>query len=102
LVPHDFSPAADVRLAIYRRLARTRSMGALEDLAEELADRFGSLPKPLLRLLDVARLRLLSVQNGLAAVHAGPYGIAVTGHDGATAGDVDVTVCATQRYLSAG
>jgi len=54
-------------------------MGALEDLAEELAGRFGSLPKPLLRLLDVARLRLLSVQNGLAAVHAGPYGSRLPG-----------------------
>jgi transcription-repair coupling factor (superfamily II helicase) len=83
LVPHDFIPEADVRLAIYRRLARIKSMDALEDLAEELADRFGSLPKPLHSLLDVARLRLLSVQHGLAAVHAGPNGIAVTGHDGA-------------------
>jgi transcription-repair coupling factor (superfamily II helicase) len=83
LVPRDFIPEAAVRLVIYRRLARIRSTDALGDLAEELADRFGSLPEPLLRLLDMARLRLLSAQYGLAAVHAGPSGIAITGHDGA-------------------
>jgi len=81
-VPREFIPETDVRLEIYRRLARTGTLGALEELAEELTDRFGTLPKPLLGLLDMTRLRVLCEQHNIAAVHAGPNGIAITEHDG--------------------
>jgi transcription-repair coupling factor (superfamily II helicase) len=82
MVPPGFIPEADVRLEIYRRLARTGTIGALDEFAEEMADRFGTLPGPLLGLLDMTRLRVLCEQHGIAAVHAGPSGIAFTEHDG--------------------
>lgn len=82
MVPRDFIREPDVRLETHRRLARTETIGALEELAEELTDRCGTLPRPLLRLIDMTRLRLLCEQHGIASVHAGPNGIAITKVDG--------------------
>jgi transcription-repair coupling factor (superfamily II helicase) len=77
-VPADFVPEPDVRLEIYRRLARLPSVDALDDVSEELADRFGDLPSGLTTLLDLVRLRLLCRQQGISAVHAGPEAVALT------------------------
>ncbi len=76
-VPEHFVPEPDVRLEIYRRLARAESVDILDELASELDDRFGALPRPLATLLDIAKLRLLSRQHGIAALHAGPQAIAL-------------------------
>ena len=82
MVPREFIPEPNVRLEIYRRLARVRSIAALEELSEELADRFGVLPAPLLGLLGMTRLRVLCELHGIAAIYAGPRGVALTECDG--------------------
>jgi transcription-repair coupling factor (superfamily II helicase) len=81
-VPATFVPEPDVRLEIYRRLARLPSTDALDDVSEELADRFGDLPNGLTTLLDLVRLRLLCRQQGISAVHAGPEAVALTPRPG--------------------
>jgi transcription-repair coupling factor (superfamily II helicase) len=43
-------------------------------MAEELADRFGDLPKPAITLVELVRLRLLC--------RDGPQGVAITWHKG--------------------
>jgi transcription-repair coupling factor (superfamily II helicase) len=77
-VPAAFIPEPDVRLEIYRRLARFETPEDLEEAQEELADRFGTLPHELKALLELTRLRMLCRENGVAAVHAGPAAVALT------------------------
>jgi transcription-repair coupling factor (superfamily II helicase) len=77
-VPADFIPEPDVRLEIYRWLARLKSAGDLEEVREELTDRFGPLPQELEALLQLTRLRMMCGESGIAAVHAGPAAIALT------------------------
>ncbi len=67
-VPHDFVPEERLRLEAYTRLAAARSDTEVDAVFEELTDRYGSLPKPVLTLLEVARFRVLARQAGLDEV----------------------------------
>jgi transcription-repair coupling factor (superfamily II helicase) len=80
-VPADFIPEPDVRLEIYRWLARLKSSGDVEEAREELKDRFGRLPQQLEALLQLTRLRMLCDESGIVAVHAGPTAVALTPKD---------------------
>jgi transcription-repair coupling factor (superfamily II helicase) len=77
-VPADFIPEPNVRLEIYRWLARLESSDDVAEAREALTDRFGRLPQELEALLQLTRLRMLCGESGVATVHAGPTAIAVT------------------------
>lgn len=76
-VPRDLVPEADLRLEIYRRLARLASHQEIQEAADELEDRFGDLPLPMKGLLDLVRLRVLCRGLGIATLSAGPDAVAL-------------------------
>ncbi len=78
LIPADFVPEPEERLDIYRRLARATSLNVLDELSAELDDRFGTLPRAVIMLLDIVRLRVVCRELCIAALHAGPQAIALT------------------------
>jgi transcription-repair coupling factor (superfamily II helicase) len=53
------------KLEIYRRVSQLTDAGALEDMREEIADRYGPPPAEVLRLLDVQKLRVLCRDVGV-------------------------------------
>ena len=53
----EYVPSDRLRLDVYRRLADARMANDVEQIREELEDRFGSLPKEALELLRIAQLR---------------------------------------------
>ncbi len=61
---------ADARQKIdaYKRILAIRSLADAEDVAEELVDRFGSLPDPVKNLLDIARLKVLCMNAGITSM----------------------------------
>jgi transcription-repair coupling factor (superfamily II helicase) len=63
-----FVPDDDVKLDLYRRLARATSSGEIDGLRDELRERFGPLPAEAETLLDMARLRALGAVLGLQHV----------------------------------
>jgi transcription-repair coupling factor (superfamily II helicase) len=63
-IPHDFVPHVAERLAFYRRISEAKTEQELQQLARELADRFGLLPLPVLALLDTIRLRQVAIRLG--------------------------------------
>ncbi len=67
-LPDDFVPDTQLRLRLYRRMARVASRDDVDGLQEELVDRFGQLPEPVVGLLDVLRVRVLAQNVGLSAV----------------------------------
>jgi transcription-repair coupling factor len=67
-LPPEYIPATSLRIGLYLRLARLSKASRVQDLGEELADRFGTPPAPVLTLLDLARLRLLAAGRGYTAV----------------------------------
>ena len=77
-LPAEMVPEADLRISLYRRLARFTTVAEIDDFAEELHDRFGALAAEAEVLLMLARLRCLAAGAGIARVDAGPRGVAVT------------------------
>ncbi len=64
-LPDDYVAADDVKLDFYRRLARAVTSGDIQQLRDELRERFGPLPEPAETLLSMARLRVLGAGLGL-------------------------------------
>jgi len=56
-LPHEYVPAERLRLDLYKRLADAHDEPAIIEMRDEMADRYGTLPKPVETLLEVARLR---------------------------------------------
>lgn len=69
-LPPDYIASDRLRLEAYRRLAAAASDGEIDAVVEELIDRYGALPEPALRLVAVARLRLLCRTAGITEVSA--------------------------------
>jgi transcription-repair coupling factor (superfamily II helicase) len=67
-VPPDYVADDGVRLSIYQRMGSLTTIAQVDDLAVELADRFGKPPLVVDNLLDVLRLRALAVQVGVGAL----------------------------------
>ncbi|MGH3355754.1 MAG: transcription-repair coupling factor, partial [Nocardioidaceae bacterium] len=57
-LPHDYVPGERLRLEMYKRLAEVRSDEQVAEVFAELEDRYGTPPKPVTTLLQVARLRV--------------------------------------------
>jgi transcription-repair coupling factor (superfamily II helicase) len=67
-LPDTFVEDDDVKLDLYRRLARASTSGDIDGLRDELRERFGPLPVEAETLLDMARLRVLGAVLGLQHV----------------------------------
>ncbi|MGH7519513.1 MAG: transcription-repair coupling factor [Gemmatimonadales bacterium] len=67
-LPDGYVPDDDVKLDLYRRLARSLSSGDIDGLRDEMRERFGPLPPDAETLLDMARLRVTGAALGLQHV----------------------------------
>ncbi len=67
-LPDGYVPDDDVKLDLYRRLARAGESGEIDGLRDELRERFGPLPETAENLLDMARLRVMGAALGLQNV----------------------------------
>jgi len=67
-LPDDYVAEDDVKLDFYRRLARAATSGDIQQLRDELRERFGPLPEPAEHLLNMARLRAVGADLGLQHV----------------------------------
>ncbi|QAU34684.1 transcription-repair coupling factor [Janthinobacterium sp. 17J80-10] len=70
LLPADFCGDVHERLSIYKRLANCSAAGAIDDLQEELIDRFGKLPDPVKALIETHRLRVAAKPVGIVKIDA--------------------------------
>ncbi len=67
-LPDGYVPEAAQKLEVYRRLARATDPATLDAVRGDLLDRFGPLPPPVERLMEVAQLRLAADAAGIASV----------------------------------
>lgn len=72
LLPESYCGDIHERLVLYKRLANCESAAELDQLREELIDRFGLLPEAAQALLAVHRLRLETKTYGIARLEVGP------------------------------
>jgi transcription-repair coupling factor (superfamily II helicase) len=74
LIPDNYVPDLNVRLALYRRLSDAEQAQDREALAAELIDRFGPLPQEADHLLKVVAIKGMCRQANVAKIDVGPKG----------------------------
>ncbi|MFL5714170.1 MAG: transcription-repair coupling factor [Chloroflexota bacterium] len=67
-LPDDYVPDEAQKLELYRRLARARTTGDLAAFRQEVIDRYGPMPDPVIRLVEVAEVRLAAEAAGVASI----------------------------------
>ena len=67
-IPESYAPDLNLRLALYQRMTRVQHPQEVDDVAQELRDRFGPLPEPVQALLYVVRLRALAREAGVQSI----------------------------------
>ena len=67
-IPERYVSSPEQRMDLYRRIAAIRSNDDASDLLDELLDRYGEAPKPVLALLDVALLRAAAGKAGVSDI----------------------------------
>ncbi len=83
-LPDDYVSEPQQKVNLYRRLSRLDNWEKIEDMRDELRDRFGPLPKPTARLLDSAKLRVLGTTVGAAWIRVSDTNARITFQESAT------------------
>jgi transcription-repair coupling factor (superfamily II helicase) len=77
-VPSDYIPYEQAKIDVHRRISGAREVADLGVLREELEDRFGEPPEPLLNLLALQQARIKLGQAGATMVSFRSGRLAVT------------------------
>ena len=83
-LPDHYVPDDESKLSLYRRLARAGTPGEIDELRQEMRERFGPLPPESEHLLDMTRLRVLGAALGLQHVLVRGQEARLTFRQGAT------------------
>ncbi|MET8623513.1 transcription-repair coupling factor [Kitasatospora sp. NPDC004669] len=67
-VPHEYAPGERLRLQAYRSIAAVNAEADIQQVRDELVDRYGKLPEPVENLLLVAALRLYARRCGISDI----------------------------------
>jgi transcription-repair coupling factor (superfamily II helicase) len=67
-IPHEYVPGERLRLEAYTKIAAIDSGADIAAVLDELTDRYGPPPEPVLGLLEVARLRAQAGRAGLTDI----------------------------------
>jgi transcription-repair coupling factor (superfamily II helicase) len=67
-LPHTYIPSERLRLEMYRRLAEVRTDDDVDQIRDEMDDRYGEPPTEVASLLLVARFRARARQAGISEV----------------------------------
>ena len=67
-IPERYVASPEQRMDLYRRIAAIRTNDDASDLMDEMIDRYGEPPKPVLALLDVALLRAAAAKAGVSDI----------------------------------
>ncbi len=81
LIPESYVADLDLRLSLYRRLARLDRKQDIEAFAAELIDRFGPLPGEVGHLLEIVAIKALCRQAGVSQIDAGAKGAVIGFHN---------------------
>ncbi|WP_052003101.1 transcription-repair coupling factor [Microvirga sp. BSC39] len=82
-IPAEYVHEPEVRINLYARIARMDISESIDDLEEEIEDRFGPLPEALENLLRLTGMRKICQRLGIARIDAGPQAIALSFRPGA-------------------
>ena len=62
-IPTEYIPDEQQRLSIYKRISSLKQESEMDELLRELEDRYGSVPKEVVSLIEFVRLRLVAQKS---------------------------------------
>jgi transcription-repair coupling factor (superfamily II helicase) len=68
-IPDDYIGLESQKIALYKRITDLKSEDEIDDMYDELKDRFGELPEPLKQLLEIMRTRVLGGEAGAVKMY---------------------------------
>jgi len=68
-IPQEYVPSLNARLILYHRLAKVERINEIEDMAQELRDRFGTLPKAVGNLLYLVKIKVLATKAEIDSIY---------------------------------
>ncbi len=67
-IPSLYITDSRQKIEMYKKFVAASTLEEVEDLAEELVDRFGDIPKPVENLLTIARLRVYALRHHIVEI----------------------------------
>ena len=74
-IPDEYIESSDIKIGIYQDIALCKTEEEILDVTDEIIDRFGSIPKEVENLLEIARIKNLSNGKGITKIVQRPNGI---------------------------
>ena len=74
LIPEDYLPDVHTRLIMYKRIASAEDEQELNEMREEVIDRFGLMPEQALNLFALTRLKIKATPLGIKKIDFGASG----------------------------
>ena len=69
-IPESYVRFSGDRMEMYKKISQILTAEDAEDITDEFIDRFGDMPKPVVRLISVALVKALAERAGIARVEA--------------------------------
>ena len=80
-IPSDYIQDGKQKIEMYKKFAAASSFDDLDDLTEELIDRFGIIPQSVMNLLHVAKLRVYAREHRIVEIVQKGEAILLTFHE---------------------
>src|SRR5690606_9619332 len=91
-------PEPEIRISLLAAAARLDDLTAIARFEAELVDRFGPIPAPTARLLEICRLRSLCRVTGMMRLSVGPRGVVIVPRTGRPARPVQRAVASSAGW----
>ncbi|MCP4642458.1 MAG: transcription-repair coupling factor, partial [bacterium] len=76
-IPEAYVPSEAQKITLYKRISGVMSVEEVDEMREEIADRFGAPPLPVRRLLDVMRVRAFGADAAVKHIVCGKGAVAL-------------------------
>jgi transcription-repair coupling factor (superfamily II helicase) len=67
-IPSDYITDSRQKIEMYKKFVAVSTLEDVDDLAEELLDRFGDIPKPVENLLLISRIRVMAKEHHIVEI----------------------------------
>lgn len=77
-IPDNYIEESGQKIEVYQKIALCRTEEDIQNVIDELIDRYGNMPKELESLLEVARIKQLAKEQNIAKVESKQNGVVFT------------------------
>jgi len=81
IIPEKYVADLGVRLGLYKRIGNLKTIEEIDDMREELIDRFGNIPDEVENLLKTVEIKQICALSNIERIDAGAKGILIAFHN---------------------